>query len=263
MNGAAGTGGDAGGTVGGGGRWWGNTAGGGRRRQQRQRWRGRRRGNHRQRRCGQLIGTIGTGGIAGTIGGRGGGRGGTAGFGGAGHGGTTGRGGTGGNPCAVYPSGAKAFVTPTDGRTHRLVALQLSDLEQRQHNASERPPRHDLSAEENAFVVSVASSRRHSMTPGSARPTAGRGRQDRRRHLQMGDGRDLGLQQLGSRTARRFPPSLLWAKTCTCDHRAVLASAGTWNDRWQATCARRSAKRRQTDRAVSVVRQPPSASPAT
>jgi hypothetical protein len=187
-------------------------------------------------------GAGGTGGTAGTIGGRGGF--GFGGFGGSGarggqggRGGAAGRGGTGGNPCATYPSGAKAFVTPTDGRTHCYWARSSSQTWSEAQQSCTLQNGHlatILSAEENAFVVSIAqfSSNFADTWIGATDGKAG------------GDKSGAGTYRWVTNETWSYSN---WEQdqpdgycdpcsgpmTCTCDHRAVLSSDGTWNDRWQ------------------------------
>ena len=150
----------------------------------------------------------------------------------------SGRGGTGGNPCAAYPSGAKAFVTPTDGpRALLLGALELADLERGAAvvHAAERPPRHDPVRRGER----VRRQRRAVLDVVLRHLDRRDRRQDRRRQngagtYKLGDATRPGA----TATGRRASPtgSAIRARrgqTCTCDHRAVLSSDGTWNDRWQ------------------------------
>jgi len=200
--------------------------------------------------AGAVVGTGGGGvaGGAGMSGGRGGfggnatGNAGRGGFGGnvtgtAGRGGTGGRGGSSGNPCTGYPANAKAFVTPTDNRTHcywpRFSSQTWSEAQQ-SCTLQNGYLVTILSAEENAFVVSVA------QFSGTFDDT----------WIGATDGK-LGSDKSGAGTYKWIsneawgysnweqgqpdgfcdPCSL--GQTCTCDHRAVLSNNGTWNDRWQ------------------------------
>ena len=73
-------------------------------------------------------------------------------------GGSGGRGGTGGNPCTMYPS-ARAFTPPTDTRVHCYWARTSSQTwseAQQSCNLQNGYLVSILSAEENAFVVSMA-----------------------------------------------------------------------------------------------------------
>jgi hypothetical protein len=237
-SGIAGSSGDAGGTTGGGGNGGdGNTAGTG----------GSAAGDGGAGDAGGNVGSggvggnIGSGGVAGTIGGRGGmaggGRGGFAGVGAAGRGGTGGRGGSGGNPCAGYPTAAKAFVTPTDGRTHcywpRSTSQTWSEAQQsctlqNGHLAT------ILSAEENAFVVSVAqfSSSFNDTWIGATDGKAGGDKNGPGTYKWVtNEPWSYNSWDLGQPDGFCDPCSM--GQTCTCDHRAVLSSDGTWNDRWQ------------------------------
>jgi hypothetical protein len=242
VSGAAGSSGDAGGTVGGGGVGGaGNVAGAGVAGNMGSGGAGNVAGTIGSGGAGNAAGTNGTGGVAGTIGGRGGvtggGRGGGAGVGGTGRGGSTGRGGTGGNPCAGYPSGAKAFVTPTDGRTHCYWSRSSSQTWSEAQQSCTLQNGHlvtILSAEENAFVVSVAqfSSSFDDTWIGA---TDGRTGGDK---TGAGTYRWVTAETWGySSWAQGQPDGFCdpcsLGQSCTCDHRAVLASDGTWNDRWQ------------------------------
>jgi hypothetical protein len=205
--------------------------------------------------AGGTSGSAGAAGVAGTMGGSGGGgvggttggRGGFGAFGGfgarggaggqAGRGGASGRGGTGGNPCATYPSGAKAFVTPTDGRTHCYWPRSSSQTWSEAQQSCTLQNGHlvtILSAEENAFVVSVAqfSSNFSDTWIGATDGKAGGDKNGAGTYRWVtNETWSYSNWQQGQPDGYCDPCS--GPMTCTCDHRAVLASDGTWNDRWQ------------------------------
>ena len=203
--------------------------------------------------AGGSSGSAGAAGVAGTIGGAGGvggatgGRGGFGAFGGfgarggaggqAGRGGASGRGGTGGNPCATYPSGAKAFVTPTDGRTHCYWPRSSSQTWSEAQQSCTLQNGHlvtILSAEENAFVVSVAqfSTNFSDTWIGATDGKAGSDKNGPGTYKWVtNETWSYSNWQQGQPDGYCDPCS--GPMTCTCDHRAVLASDGTWNDRWQ------------------------------
>jgi hypothetical protein len=186
-------------------------------------------------------GNIGGGGVAGTIGGRGGaaggGRGGFGGSGMAGRGGNSGRGGTGGNPCAGYPSGVKAFVTPTDGRTHCYWPRSSSQTWSEAQQSCTLQNGHlvtILSAEENAFVVSIAQFS-SSFTDTWIGATDGKAGGDKNGPgtYKWVTNETWGYSSWQQGQPDGFCDPCSAGQSCTCDHRAVLSSDGTWNDRWQ------------------------------
>jgi hypothetical protein len=182
------------------------------------------------------VGSAGSGGAAGTIGGRGG----RGGFGTAGRGGTSGnsgRGGTGGNPCTGYPSGAKAFVTPTDGRTHCYWPRSTTQTWSEAQQSCTLQNGHlvtILSAEENAFVVSVAqfSSSFNDTWIGATDGKAGADKNGPGTYKWVTN-ETWGYSNWEQGQPDGFCDPCSAGQSCTCDHRAVLASNGTWNDRWQ------------------------------
>jgi hypothetical protein len=185
-----------------------------------------------------VAGSSGAAGSGGTTGGRGGMMMGVAGT--TGRGGMSGRGGAGGgggNPCASYPSGAKAFVTPTDGRTHcywpRTTSQTWSEAQQScmlQNGYLVTI----LSAEENAFVVSVAQfSATFSDTWIGATDGKAGGDKTGVGTYRWVSNETWGYTHWETGQPDGFCDPCSAGMTCTCDHRGVLDRDGTWNDRWQ------------------------------
>jgi len=185
-------------------------------------------------------GTGGGGGSAGASGG-GGGNGGGGGRGGggggrAGSGGGNGRGGAGGNPCAAFPS-AKAFTPPNDTRVHCYWTHSNSQTWSQSQQACMLQQGHlvtILSPEENDFVVSVAqfSSAFSDTWIGATDDKTGSDRSGPGTYRWVtNETWSYSNWQQGQPDGFCDPCSA--GQTCTCDHRGVLASDGTWNDRWQ------------------------------
>jgi hypothetical protein len=178
-----------------------------------------------------------TGGSGGASGGQGGGAGAAGGRGGRGGSNAGGRGGNGGNPCMGFPLGTKSFVTPTDGLAHcywpRSTAqtwsqAQQSCMMQNGHLVT------ITSAEENAFVVSIAqfSSSFNDTWIGATDDKAGSDKTGPGTYRWVtSEAWTYSNWEQGQPDGFCDPCS--FGQTCTCDHRAVLASDGTWNDRWQ------------------------------
>jgi Lectin C-type domain len=170
-----------------------------------------------------------SGGRGGTVGGRGG-RGGSGGLGGRGGAGA------GGNPCVAYPA-AKAFTPPTDTRPHcywARTSTQTWSQAQQSCNLQNGYLVSILSAEENAFVVSVAAfSPNFSDTWIGA--TDGKAGSDRTGpgNYRWISNEPWGYTNWESSQPDGFCDPCSTGQTCTCDHRGVLSSNGTWNDRWQ------------------------------
>src|SRR5262245_31205717 len=149
-----------------------------------------------------------------------------------------GRGGGGGNPCASYPVNAKAFVPPTDGRVHcywpRATPQTWSDAQQsclfqNGHLVSIQ------SAEENTFIVSMAqfSSMFSDTWIGATDGKTGGDRTGPGSYRWVGN-EPWGYDNWASGQPDGFcDQPCSGVMTCTCDHRGVLSSDGTWNDRWQ------------------------------
>jgi len=179
----------------------------------------------------------GSSGAGGATGGRGGGGGMNGGRGGRGGNNVGGRGGGGGNPCGAFP-GAKGFVTPTDGLTHCYWARSLSQTwSQAQQSCMMTQNGHLVtitSAEENDFVVSIA------QFSGSLNDTWIGASDDKTGSDKTGPGtyrwvtnEPWTYSNWEQGQPDGFCDPCSFGQTCTCDHRAVLASDGTWNDRWQ------------------------------
>jgi len=175
-------------------------------------------------------GTTGAGGRAGTSGNAG--RGGTA---GAGRGGMTGRGGSGGNPCASYPM-AKSFVTPTDNRVHCYWARSSAQTWSEASQSCMLQNGHlvtILSAEENAFVVSIAQFSTSFMDTwiGATDGKAGGDRTGAGTYRWVTN-ETWGFTSWAQGQPDGFCDPCSAGQTCTCDHRATLVSDGTWTDMW-------------------------------
>ena len=148
-----------------------------------------------------------------------------------------GRGGGGGNPCAGYPSAAKSFVTPTDGRVHCYWTRSSSQTWSEAQQSCTLQNGHlvtILSAEENAFVVSMAQFS-PSFSDTWIGATDGKNGTDR---TGAGTYKWVSNEAWGYSSWEQGQPDgfcdpCSTGQPCTCDHRAVLSSNGTWNDCWQ------------------------------
>jgi hypothetical protein len=161
---------------------------------------------------------------------------GMAGRGGTGGTGVGGRGGTGGNPCVSFPN-AKAFTPPSDTRVHCYWARTMSQTwteAQQSCNLQNGYLVSILSAEENAFVVSVAQfSPSFSDTWIGATDGKNGGDRTGAGTYRWVSGDPWGYDNWASGQPDGFCDPCSTGQTCTCDHRGVLDSNGTWNDRWQ------------------------------
>ncbi|HMF41844.1 MAG TPA: C-type lectin domain-containing protein, partial [Polyangia bacterium] len=162
------------------------------------------------------------------------------GFGGRGgagaNGGRGGGAGGGGNPCVAYPS-AKAFTPPNDTRVHCYWTHSNSQTWSQSQQACMLQQGHlvtILSPEENDFVVSVAqfSSAFSDTWIGATDDKTGSDRSGPGTYRWVtNETWSYSNWQQGQPDGFCDPCSA--GQTCTCDHRGVLASDGTWNDRWQ------------------------------
>ncbi len=184
----------------------------------------------------------------------------------AGTSGNAGRGGTRHRPWWHRPAGAaaaairaratrvaKSFVTPTDNRVHCYWARSNSQTWSEASQSCMQQNGHlvtILSAEENAFVVSMAqfSTSFSDTWIGATDGKAGGDRTGPGTYRWVTN-ETWGFTSWAQGQPDGFCDPCSAGQTCTCDHRATLVSDGTWTDMWADNTARRSAKRRRTFRA--------------
>ena len=138
--------------------------------------------------------------------------------------------------CASYPRAAAEFVTPGDARVH----CYWTHAEEVTWSAAQTACRAEnghlvtiLSEAENQFVVSIAAFSQ-SFSDAWIGATDGKAGGD-----QTGPGtyrwvtdEPWGWSAWSTGQPDGFCDPCSTGQQCTCDHRAVLASDGTWNDRW-------------------------------
>ena len=147
-----------------------------------------------------------------------------------------GRGGNGGNPCAGYPSGTRSFVTPTDNRVHCYWPRSSSQTWSEASQSCMLQNGHlvtILSAEENAFVVSMAQFSTSFMDTwiGATDGKAGGDRTGAGTYRWVTN-EPWGYTNWAPDQPDGFCDPCSAGQTCTCDHRATLVNDGTWTDRW-------------------------------
>ena len=136
-----------------------------------------------------------------------------------------------------YPAGAKSFVTPTDGRTHCYWPRSSSQTWSEAQQSCMLQNGYlvtILSAEENAFVISVAQfSAAFSDTWIGATDGKAGGDKSGAGTYRWVTNETWAYTSWETGQPDGFCDPCSGGQTCTCDHRAVLDMDGTWNDRWQ------------------------------